>query len=158
MNRRKSKRQSMHVSWKFTNLRGSVWNRLYQNVMKITSKRKETSKGHHNLAHKPTPMPQAMEIPDAKAAVDKEWKKLQSSSPAWQVDKMRSKKEVILEAQEEKNSPLCSVDGHLSSKKTKLEQKYPKYEGQVVLQNNFVKNDSHDFVLFSQSKVPLHHK
>ena len=31
---------------------------------------------HYNLSHKFIPMPQAMKIPDAKAAVDKEWKKL----------------------------------------------------------------------------------
>ena len=30
---------------------------------------------HYNLVHKFIPMPQAMKIPDAKAAVDKEWKK-----------------------------------------------------------------------------------
>ena len=30
---------------------------------------------HLNLVHKFTPMPQAMKIPDAKVAVDKEWKK-----------------------------------------------------------------------------------
>ena len=35
---------------------------------KITS---ETSMTHCNLAHKFSPMPQAMKIPDAKAAVDK---------------------------------------------------------------------------------------
>ena len=31
---------------------------------------------HYNLVHKCFPMPQAMKIPDAKAAVVKEWKKL----------------------------------------------------------------------------------
>ena len=41
-------------------------------------------------------MPQAMKIPDAKAAVDKEWKKLETI-PAWDVRKVKSKKEVIKE-------------------------------------------------------------
>ena len=31
---------------------------------------------HYNLVHKFIPMPQAMNIPEAKAAVDKEWKNL----------------------------------------------------------------------------------
>ena len=31
---------------------------------------------HYNLVHKLIPMPQAMKIPEAKAAVDKEWEKL----------------------------------------------------------------------------------
>ena len=35
-----------------------------------------------------------------KAAVDKEWNKLETI-PVWNVDKMRSKKEVILEAQKD---------------------------------------------------------
>ena len=41
-------------------------------------------------------MPQAMKIPDAKAVVDKEWKKLETI-PAWDVRKVKSKKEVINE-------------------------------------------------------------
>ena len=32
---------------------------------------------HYNLVHKFIPMPQAMKIPAAKAAVDKEWEKLE---------------------------------------------------------------------------------
>ena len=37
-------------------------------------------------------MPQAMKIPDAKAAVDKEWKKLETI-PAWDVKKSQEQKE-----------------------------------------------------------------
>ena len=37
-----------------------------------------TSMAHYNLVHKFISMPQAMKIPDAKAAVDKEWKKLET--------------------------------------------------------------------------------
>ena len=37
-----------------------------------------------------------MKISDAKAAVYKEWQKVETI-PAWQVDKMKSKKDVILE-------------------------------------------------------------
>ena len=35
----------------------------------------ENSLQHYNLVHKFFPMPQAMKIPAAKAAVDKEWEK-----------------------------------------------------------------------------------
>ena len=38
------------------------------------------------LVRKFIPMPQEMNIPDAKAAVDKEWKKLETF-PAWQLEK-----------------------------------------------------------------------
>ena len=37
----------------------------------------ENSLQHYNLVHKFLPMPQAMKIPGAKAAVDKEWEKLE---------------------------------------------------------------------------------
>ena len=57
----------------------------------------ENSVQHNNLVHKFIPMPQAMKIPAAKAAVDKEWEKLEKIS-AWNVTKIQSKKQVIDEA------------------------------------------------------------
>ena len=42
-------------------------------------------------------MPQAMKIPAAKAAVDKEWEKLEKI-PAWDLTKVRNESEVIDEA------------------------------------------------------------
>ena len=41
-----------------------------------------------------------MKIPDAKAAVEQKREKLETV-PAWQLDKVQSKKEVILETQRE---------------------------------------------------------
>ena len=55
---------------------------------------------HYNLVHKFIPMPEAMKIPDAKAAVDKEWEKLEKI-PAWDLTKVRNKSEVIDEARKE---------------------------------------------------------
>ena len=52
---------------------------------------------HYSLVHKFKPMPQAMKIPDEKAAVVKEWEKLEKI-PAWQLTRVRNKKEVIDEA------------------------------------------------------------
>ena len=44
-----------------------------------------TAKGMaNNLVHKFIPMPQALKIPDAKAAVEKEWRQLEKI-PAWQL-------------------------------------------------------------------------
>ena len=43
-----------------------------------------------------------MKIPDAKAAVDKEWKKLETI-PAWDVRKVKIKKEVLKEGQKNNN-------------------------------------------------------
>ena len=57
----------------------------------------DNSLQHENLVHKIIPMPQAMKIPAAKAAVVEEWEKLEKI-PAWDLTKVRSKKEVIDEA------------------------------------------------------------
>ena len=56
---------------------------------------------HCNLGHKFIPMPQAMKNPDAKAAVDKEWNKLETV-PAWALEEVKSKKKAVLEAQRDK--------------------------------------------------------
>ena len=48
---------------------------------------------HYNLVHKFILMPQAMKIPAAKAAADKEWEKLEKIS-AWNLTKIKSKKQV----------------------------------------------------------------
>ena len=48
----------------------------------------DNSLQHSNLVHRFIPMPQAMKIPAAKAAVDKEWKLERIS--AWNLTKVRS--------------------------------------------------------------------
>ena len=57
----------------------------------------DNSLQHYNLVHKLIPMPHAMKILAAKAAVDKEWEKLEKIL-AWNLTKVKSKKQVIDEA------------------------------------------------------------
>ena len=52
----------------------------------------DNSLQHYNLVHKFIPMPRAMKIPTAQAAVDKEWEKLEKI-PAWKITKDRNKSE-----------------------------------------------------------------
>ena len=52
----------------------------------------DNSLQRYNLVHKFIPMPQAMRIPAVKAAVDKEWEKLEKIS-AWDLTFVRSKKD-----------------------------------------------------------------
>ena len=68
-------KQSMHVSWKRMSPRDSDWNPLFQksNEDHIADKG-QNSMSHYSLVHRFTPIPQAMKILDAKAAVEKEWK------------------------------------------------------------------------------------
>ena len=85
------------------NQQGNEWNLLSRkNHEDHIASKGFTSMTHYNLVHKFIRMPQVMKIPDAKAAVDKEWKKLVEIR-AWSLEKVKSKKEVLLEAQKEKN-------------------------------------------------------
>ena len=89
---------NLRVSWKPVNQQDCVWENLYRIIMKTILQERETIHcTHYNLVHKFVLMPQAMKIPAAKAAVDKEWEKLEKKS-AWNLTKIRSKKEVIDEA------------------------------------------------------------
>ena len=89
----------------------------------------ENSLQHYNLVHKFIPMPQAMKIPAAKAAVDKECEKLETIS-AWNLTKDRSKKEVIDEARTSGTTVhFASLMDICHLKNAELETKHQKYKG-----------------------------
>ena len=91
----------------------------------------ENSLQHYHVVHKFIPMPQAMKIPAAKAAVDKEWEKLEEIS-AWNLTKVESKKQVIDEARTSGATVhLCIINGHMSSENAELEAEHRKYKGRV---------------------------
>ena len=95
----------------------------------------------HNfyLVHKFIPMPQALKIPAAKAAADKEWEKLEKIS-AWNLTKVRIKKEVIDEARTKGEKVyFASLMDTCHLKNAELEAKHQKYKGRVVLRGDFVK-------------------
>ena len=74
-----------------------------------------------------------MKIPAAKAAVDKEWEKLETIS-AWNLTKVRSKKEVIDEARTKgAKVHFASLMDICHLKNAELEAKHQKYKGRVVL-------------------------
>ena len=87
----------------------------------------DNSLQHYNLVRKFIPMPQAMKIPAAKAAVDKEWEKLQKI-PAWNITKVRNKSHVIDEARKEgRKVHFASLMNLCDLKNAELEAKHPKY-------------------------------
>ena len=84
--------QNLRVFWKAVNPQDCVWKNLYRISMRtILQEKGDNSLQHYNLVHKLIPMPQAMKIPAAKAAVDEGWEKLEKI-PAWDLTKVRSKK------------------------------------------------------------------
>ena len=110
----------------------------------------DNSLQHYNLVHKFIPMPQAMKIPAAKAAVDKEWEKLEKIS-AWNLTKVRSKKEVIDEARTKgARVHFASLMDICHLKNAELEAKHQKYKGRVVLRGDIVKDDSGSYAVFTE--------
>ena len=122
---------NLRVSW---NPQECVWKNLYRKYHEdhIAGKG-DNSLQHYKLVHKFIPMPQAMKIPAAKAAVDKEWEKHEKIL-AWDLTKVRSKSEVIDEARTK------GIKVHFASlmdichlKNAELETMHQKYKGRVVL-------------------------
>ena len=111
-----------------------VWENLYQIIMKTILQEKETIHSqHYNLVHKFIHLPQAMRIPAAKAAVDKEMEILEKIS-AWNLTKVRSKKEVIDEARTScAKVHFASLMDICHLKNAELEAKHQKYKCRVVL-------------------------
>ena len=110
----------------------------------------ENSCQHYNLVHKFIPMPQAMKNPAAKAAVDKEWEKLEKIS-AWNLTQVRRKKEVIDEAKTSGGIfHFASLMDICHLKNAELETKHQKYKGRVVLRGNIVKDDSGSYAVFTE--------
>ena len=69
-----------------------------------------------------------MKIRDAKAAVDKEWEKLENL-PAWQMTNGKSKKEVMLEAQKDQRAVhFASLMDICHPKDAELEAKFQKIQ------------------------------
>ena len=111
----------------------------------------ENSLQHYNLVHKFIPMPQAMKILVTKAAVDKEWKTFEKIL-AWNLTKVRSKKEVIDEARTSgatvhfaSSMDICHLEN------AELEAKHQKIK--VVLYSvviDIVKDDSGSYAVFTE--------
>ena len=95
-------------------------------------------------------MHQAMKIPDATAAVDKEWDNL-GKLPALRMTKLKSKTEVIQEAQREQSTVhSASLMAICYLKNVGLEPQFQKHEGRVVLRGHIVKDDPGSYAVFTE--------
>ena len=91
-----------------------------------------------------------MRIPAAKAAVDKEWEKLEKIS-AWNLTKVRSKSEVIDEARTSGATVhFASLMDICHLKNAELEAKHQKYKGRIVLRGDIVTDDSGSNTVFTE--------
>ena len=95
-------------------------------------------------------MPQAMKIPNAKAASGKRMRKLEKI-PAWQLTNVRNKKEVIDEARiKGRRVHFASFMDICRLENSELEPQYQKYNGRVVLRGDIVKDDSGAYAVFTE--------
>ena len=102
--------------------------------------KEDNSLRHYNLFHKLA----------AKAAVVKEWEKLEKIS-AWNLTKVRSKKKVIDEARTSgAKVHIASLMDMCHLKNAELEAKHQKYKGRVVLRGDTVKDDSGAHAVFTE--------
>ena len=143
--------QNLRVSWKPVNSQDCVWKNLYRIIMRTILQEAETL--HCNiliLVHKFIPLPQAMKIPAANAAVDKEWEKLEKIR-AWDLTKVRSKKEVIYEARTKgAEVHFASLMDICDLKNAELGTNHQKNTGRVVLRGDIVKDDSGSYAVFTE--------
>ena len=106
----------------------------------------DNSLQHYNLVHKFIPVPQAVKIHAAKAAVDKGWEKLEKIS-AWNLTKVRSKSEVIDEAR------MSGAKDHVASLMDICHLKMLSWRqstSRVVLRGEIVKDDSGSHAVFTE--------
>ena len=114
-----------------------------------------TAKGMNSLTHYSRVhifilVPQALKFPDAKAAVDKEWEKLKKI-PAWQLMKVKNKKEVIDEARNKgRKVHFASLMGLCHLKNSELEPQFQKYKGRVDLRGDIVEDDSGSYAVLTE--------
>ena len=112
--------------------------------------KEDNSLQHYYLVHKSVPVPQAMKIPAAKAAVDKDWEKLEKI-PAWDLTKVSSKSKVIDEARTKgAKVHFASLMDTCHLKTAELETKHQKYKGRVVLRGDIVNDDSGSYAVFTE--------
>ena len=111
----------MLVLWKLTNSQGSVWNRLFREIMKIASRRRGfNSLTHENLVRKNY---SHAKIQDAKAAVNK---KMEDARKVASVELGKQEERCHAEStKREMESPLCYIDRHLSSQECAIGTEEP---------------------------------
>ena len=109
------------------------------------------------MVHKPIPLPKAMKIPAARAAIDKEWDKLEKV-PAWDLKKVKSWKEVVKEA---KSKGITAHRGSLMQlchlKNAELDEKYQAFKGRVVFRGDYVKDEEGFLAVFSEQGASSAH-
>ena len=131
-------KQDLRVFWKLVNLQDCVWEIRYRIIMKTILHEMEIIHCSITIWFTIFLVLQALKIPAAKAAGDKEWEKLEKIS-AWNLTKVRSKTEIDEARTSGAKVHLASLMDMCHLKNAELEAKHHKYKGRVVLRGDIVK-------------------
>ena len=105
---------------------------------------------HYGLVHKLVSIQEGMKIPDATAAVDKEWDKLKNI-PAWDVKKARSQAEVVIQAKmNAKTVHFANLMDLCNLKNAGLAKHLQKNKARVVLREDNVKDEEGYRAVFTE--------
>ena len=142
-NEKRSFKQCVIVLWNLTNQRDNEQNLRSLKTMRINhiAGKGFASMTHYNLVHKFIPMPQAMKIREAKAAVDKEEARNNPSMATGESQEHQGG--YSSSTKRHKESPLYYIDGHMPlQKNAELKPKLQKYKGRSRVPGRHCKKDS----------------
>ena len=133
-----------------------IYKTAYERIITKSSwtpycRKRKNSLQHYNSVHKFIPMPQAMKIPAAKAAADKEWEKLEKNYGVEPDDSQKQKKRWSMKQGRRAQRFILHhwwtkviwkmLSWRQSTKNTKVE---------VVIRVDFVKDDSGSYAVFTE--------
>ena len=143
-------KQDLRVFGKLVNLQDCVRENHCSIIMKTILQEKETI--HYSIISFTNLFLclKLLKIQQQKAPVDKEWEKLEKIS-AWNLTKVRSKREVIDEARTTgAKVHFAAVMDICHLKNVELEAKHLKYKGRFLLRGDNVKDDSGSYAVFTE--------
>jgi hypothetical protein len=102
------------------------------------------------MVHTPVSIQKALQIPEARAALEKEWNKLETKR-AWNTAKVRPKAEVIAESKRTGRPvhfgslmDLCHI------KNSQLGKEFWTYKGRIVFRGDIVKDENGQYAVFTE--------
>ena len=109
------------------------------------------------LVHTPIAIDKALQIPAAREAWEKEWKKLEGRK-AWLLNSVREYDEVESEARKENRSVHFGQVMQLCHEKhSELQKAVREFKGRIVFRGDIVKDESGCFAVFSEQGTSASH-
>ena len=152
--------QNLRVFWKPVNLQDCVWKNLYRIIMRTILQEKGTIHSLQTLQFGTQIYSYGSSYEDTRSESSggQGMEKLEKIS-AWNLTKVRSKKEVIDEERTKgAKVHFASLMDICHLKNAELETKHQKYKCRVVLRGDIVKDDSGSYAEYSPNKDHQHHK